>query len=212
MSSPAKQKTLVSEAPVKPAKTRAEQEAGGSRTRAGETLFAPEPKAVTRARCLLVTNLVSELHLSLKDRRCEVFPSIMRVKVPRAKAPLTPDVSVVYGRSEFEEDGGGDVLLNPLVVVEVLPEAREDEGIGRKFKAYRQLASLREYLVVAEDEVFVEHWVRQKDSRWVLADKRAGDTIELVSLTCSIGVDEVYKGVFELDDAGVPTPHPRNAS
>ena len=94
----------------------------------------------------------------------------MRVLVSQTGLYTYPDVTVVCGEALFQEDDPS-TLLNPTVIMEVLSPTTESYDRGKKFGHYRRLASLREYVLVAQDEVFVERYLRQGDI-WVLTDLR----------------------------------------
>jgi Uma2 family endonuclease len=99
---------------------------------------------------------------------------------------------VVRGEPEFADDQK-DTLLNPIVIVEVLSESTRDYDRGQKFQHYRALASLVEYLTVGQDEPHIEHWVRQPENRWLLAEfSGLGQSISLQSIGCVLPLAEVY--------------------
>ena len=123
----------------------------------------------SREHNLIVTNLVSELRLQLKGRPCEVYPSNMRVKVSATGLYTYPDVVVVCGEPTFEDESV-DTLLNPTLIIEVLSDSTEAYDRGGKFAHYRKLASLMEYVLIAQTKPHVEYYVRQPDNRWLLAE------------------------------------------
>jgi Uma2 family endonuclease len=149
----------------------------------------------SREHNLIVANVVGELRAALRHRPCEVYPSDMRLKVPAAGTYSYPDASALCGSAEFE-DAEVDTLLNPAVIVEVLSESTEDYDRGTKFKNYRSIPSFREYVVVSQTEVLVEHHVRQADGSWLMREHRAGERFELSALACDLAVDELYLKVF----------------
>jgi Uma2 family endonuclease len=107
----------------------------------------------------------------------------------------------VCGEREFL-DGELDTLLNPTTIVEVLSPTTESYDRGRKFGHYRQLASLREYVLVAQDEVRVERFTRQGDD-WVLSIFTSlDDTLRLTSIDCEIALREIYDKVEFTGEAG----------
>jgi len=120
----------------------------------------------SRKHGLIVTNLVAELRQQLKKKPCQVYSADMRLRVVPTGLYTYPDVIVVWGAAEFADDQQ-DTLLNPTVVIEVLPKSTEDYDRGRKFEHYRTLPSLTDYLAVAQDRPHVEHSYRQ-DSHWTL--------------------------------------------
>ncbi|MCP4701060.1 MAG: Uma2 family endonuclease [Gammaproteobacteria bacterium] len=142
---------------------------------------------------LIVGNLIRELGNQLKKRPCRVYPSDLRVQV--ADGYVYPDVTVVCGQPEFAED---DNLSNPDLIVEVLSPSTEDYDLGGKFARYRQLASLREYLLVAQDKAAIMHYARQDGNRWLLTewtDIKA--VLELPGIKCTLALRDVYDKVFE---------------
>jgi Uma2 family endonuclease len=109
-------------------------------------------------------------------------------------------VVVVWGEPEFL-DAAVDTLLNPTVLVEVLSPSTEDYDRGTKFKHYRQLPSLREYLMASQSEPHAEHFVRKGDDRWefTVTTGPAGE-IALSSLGCRLNLADIYRKVtFETD-------------
>lgn len=149
----------------------------------------------TREHNLLVANVMSELRNALRKKSCEVYPSDMRTKVPTTGLCTYPDAIVVCGKPEFEDEVH-DTLVNPKVLIEVLSDSSESYDRGKKFEQYRSIEGLAEYVLVAQDRVFVEHFNRQPDGSWLLREARAGGRITLPSLECTIEVDEIYLKVF----------------
>ncbi len=149
----------------------------------------------SRRHNLIVTNLVRELSGLLRSRPCEVYPSDMRVKVSRTGLYTYPDVTVVCGEPRFEDEQV-DILLNPTLIIEVLSDSTEDYDRGRKFAHYRQIESLKEYLLVAQDEPHVERYRRQDEHQWLLWETSQPDaSVELASIRCEVTLHEIYAKV-----------------
>jgi Uma2 family endonuclease len=77
-----------------------------------------------------------------------------------------PDISVVCVEQQFE-DAHFDTLLNPQLIIEVLSDSTESYDRGRKFAHYRNIDSLREYVLVYQNECRVERFSRQDDGNWL---------------------------------------------
>jgi Uma2 family endonuclease len=148
----------------------------------------------SEAHNLIVTNVVALLWNGLRGRPCRTYPSDMRVKIPATGLYTYPDASVVCGPSDFE-DGEHDTLLNPKLLVEVLSPSTEAYDRGKKLAHYRTIDSLREVLLIAQDEALVDHYVRQSDGAWLLRSMPAGKAVELSSIGCSLAVDDLYLNV-----------------
>lgn len=144
---------------------------------------------------LIVTNLVREISLQFKGRLCKVYASDLRVKVSPVGLYTYPDVVALCGEPQFD-DAHRDTLLNPTIVIEVLSPSTEAYDRGDKSAHYRQLASLEEYLLVSQEKVHVEHYMRRPDQHWLLSEA-AGmkDAIELPSVQCVLALSEIYDKV-----------------
>jgi len=172
-----------------------------ARERAAETkseyfegeLFAMS--GASPAHVLIVTNVVSELRQQLRARNCRVYSTDLRVKVSATGLYTYPDVIVVCGEARFEDEQR-DTLVNPALIVEVLSKSTQDYDRGAKFEQYRTIESFNEYVLIAQDKPHVEHFLRQADGRWLLAEtNRLGDRIELESIGAHLAVADVYEKV-----------------
>ncbi|MEA3416681.1 MAG: Uma2 family endonuclease [Thermodesulfobacteriota bacterium] len=144
---------------------------------------------------LIVTNVVSELRSQLKTRPCTVYSTDLRLKVNATGLYTYPDVIVVCGEPQFDDDHK-DTLLNPTLIVEALSESTKDYDRGGKFEQYRMIESFVEYVLIAQNKRHVEHFVRQADNRWLLSEtNRPEDTLELSSIACNLMLTEVYDKV-----------------
>ncbi|MGE5154196.1 MAG: Uma2 family endonuclease, partial [Bdellovibrio bacteriovorus] len=143
----------------------------------------------------IVANIVGELRAQMKGRPCQVYANDMKVVIRTANAGKYPDLVAFCGEPELL-DGRRDVLLNPSLIVEVLSDSTEAYDRGAKFALYRQIPSLREYLLVSQGRVLVELYSRDEDGRWLLSDYRAmTDRVPLPSLGCTLALAEVYDKV-----------------
>lgn len=148
----------------------------------------------SRKHNLITAHIVGEFYIQLRDRACEVYPSDMRVKVSAAGLYTYPDVIVVCDEPRFD-DTHFDTLLNPTVLIEVLSPSTEDYDRGDKFAAYQKLDSLCEYVLISQDSVCVEHYLRQ-DQEWHLTEFRSvSDVFYLVSIDCELSLQAIYAKV-----------------
>jgi Uma2 family endonuclease len=143
----------------------------------------------------IVVNIASELRAQMKGRPCQVYANDLKVRIRPADAGKYPDLIALCGEHQFQ-DGRRDVLLNPSLIVEVLSDSTEAYDRGKKFAIYRQIPSLREYLLVSQHQVQVELFSRGDDGRWTLSDYSAlTDSVPLPSVGCTLSLAEVYDKV-----------------
>jgi len=143
----------------------------------------------------IVSNLVAELSRQLNNRDCNVYSNDLRLAVSQAGLYAYPDVMVVCGEEQVA-DRHDDMLLNPTLLIEVLSKSTKNYDRGQKFESYRKLASLREYLTVAQDKIQVEQWMRQPDDRWMLKEYFESDArIALLSTGVELQLSDIYRKI-----------------
>ncbi|MBS1797498.1 MAG: Uma2 family endonuclease [Acidobacteria bacterium] len=148
----------------------------------------------------ITTNLSGLVWQHLKGKDCESYSNDMRVFVPRTGLYTYPDLVVVGGEPRFQDEVF-DTLLNPVLLIEVLSESTESYDRGRKFQHYRSIESLREYVLVAQDEARIEKYVRHGDGFWLLSEAVGLDAeIEFASIECRIPLAEVYDKIDFSED------------
>jgi Uma2 family endonuclease len=150
----------------------------------------------SRAHNLICVNLSRRISNQLDGKNCEVYASDMRVKIS-ARQYVYPDVIVVCGEAKLSDDKF-DNLLNPTIIIEVLSDSTEAYDRGTKFKNYRKLDSLQEYILIAQDKPSIERFVRQPNGTWnISANDTEGleSSVELTSIGCTLHLTEVYEHV-----------------
>jgi len=150
----------------------------------------------------IAVNLTRDLATQLRGRPCDNFDDNIRVKVSPTGAYFYPDATALCGEPEFVGEGAIKMLVNPSVVVEILSESTAAFDRGDKFEHYRRIPSLQEYVLIAQDRMFVERHVRAGHF-WVLAEfSRPDDLVELASVACTLRVGDLYERVrFPADGA-----------
>jgi len=144
---------------------------------------------------LIAANLIGELRTKLKGGPCKLFTSDLRLKVEATGLCTYPDVSVVCGPLQFAA-GTDDTVVNPTLLIEVLSDSTEAYDRGEKFQHYRQMPSLKEYLLVSQRLPRIEHFLRRPNEEWALRTAEGKDaTLTLPSLEVTIELSEVFAGV-----------------
>jgi Uma2 family endonuclease len=155
----------------------------------------------------IVFSIAGELYPQLRDSSCEAFINDMRVKIAETGDYTYPDVVVACGDLQFE-DAEVDTLLTPTVIIEVLSPSTERYDRGTKWTSYRQLPTLQEYLLVAQDRPSIEHYVRD-ETGWRFSEVTDLDgTVTLPSIGCELRLREIYRraGIAGMDGARAARP------
>jgi len=151
----------------------------------------------SRSHNLIAGNAFAVLHQQLRGRGCEVYTNDMRVLAPAADLLTYPDVLVVCGDPQLADEEL-DTLLNPTLIIEVLSPSTESYDRGRKFASYRTIPSFVEYLLLAQDRVSAEHFVKQQNGGWLLTEaNRFEDVLDLPSIGCTLAMRDTYDRVSQ---------------
>src|SRR5262249_47526902 len=130
---------------------------------------------------------------------CEILPTDMRIKVPKALPYRYADLVVVCGEPVIEDMQCLEVLVNPLIIFEVLSASTEAYDRGIKFFEYQSIASVQEYVLVAHDCPHITDYVRQENGQWLRSDFHGmAEHLLLSTLDCAIPAVEIYRQVLPL--------------
>ena len=144
----------------------------------------------------LSVSVSAELRAVLRSRRCSVLSSDQRLAFPPGARYVYPDVTAICDPPEFQI-GTHDVLTNPAILVEILSSSTAEYDRGLKWSGYQTIASLTDYLLVAQAEVRIEHYRRNADGSWTYRTAGPGGHLVLTG-GGELAVDAIYAGVFEL--------------
>jgi Uma2 family endonuclease len=153
---------------------------------------------------LIAGNLYRELSSQMRERACTAYAADLRVKVSPTGMYTYPDIVALCEKPELEDEQL-DTLLNPAVIIEVLSDSTEAYDRGKKFAHYRRIDSLREYVLVSQNEIRIEYFVRAAD-RWILSEVSGPDAVlHLESIDCHVPVSTIYEKV-EFDAELIKSP------
>jgi Uma2 family endonuclease len=148
----------------------------------------------------IVVNLAVALGNALRGGPCTTLVNDMRVKVPKTVMYTYPDVVIVCDEPALE-DTHLDTLLNPTILIEVLSPSTERYDRGDKWAHFRQLESLRMYVLVAQDRARVETFVR-RGGEWVYGEAVGEEAVlHLEPAGCSVPLSAIYERV-EMREGG----------
>ena len=128
----------------------------------------------SREHNLIVGDTNASLIAAPRPRPCETYTSDMRVAIPARSAYTYPDLVVICDEPQFT-DAEVDTLLNPALIAEVISPSTERHDRTRKFALYRALPSLREYLLIAQDEYRVDYYRRTAEGGWFIGEATGRD-------------------------------------
>jgi Uma2 family endonuclease len=148
-------------------------------------------------------NIAEIVTRQLRGTRCRPFSSDMRVRcipvAPQAVAKqglfAYPDFMVMCGEPVYHDEHH-DVLVNPVLIVEVLSPSTEAYDRDEKFRRYRELVSFTDYVLVSQDRYCVEHHTKAADGSWAITrETDLSKAVSVDSIRCTIPLTDVYEWV-----------------
>jgi Uma2 family endonuclease len=151
---------------------------------------------VSREHDLIAAQLYLLVGQQLRGRHCRWHTSDMRVLVEASGVYTYPDLSVTCEEPRYA-DSHVDTLLNPTLIVEILSPTTELYDRGKKVTLYRAMPSVREVLLVAQDEYEIDWYRRQSENHWDWFHFAGLDaSVELTSIGCTLTLREIYENVL----------------
>jgi Uma2 family endonuclease len=155
-----------------------------------------------RTRSLLATNLIISIGSRIHGQKNEIYTGSMRVQI-NANRFSYPDVVIVNTKPIFA-DSRADVLQNPTIVLEIYSKNTNSVDKSEKLESYLAMDSIREYVLIKEDEMRVEHYAKQNAKQWIYRIYNERDeVVGLDSINCKVSVTEIYSQI-SFEGAGKP--------
>jgi len=148
----------------------------------------------TREHGFLIDRARDAIKATLGARGCAMIGSEIRLRTPSGKGAY-PDGYVVCGPVVWDQEDR-DAVTNPTLVLEVLSETTEGYDREEKFKHYRSVPSLQEYVLVSCRQPLIETHVRNSDGTWSTTFAGPGEILQLHSIDARLSVDELYAGML----------------
>ncbi len=138
-------------------------------------------------------NCVMALRQGLRGSGCRVFDENVRLGIEQDKQFTYPDVMVTCHPDDQRETR---IARHPSLVIEVLSASTEAHDRGWKFQQYQLLPELRQYVLVSQNKILVESYLRSSDNEWVLTTlRKLTDELPLPSLNLQLSVATIYDEV-----------------
>lgn len=126
---------------------------------------------------------------------CKFFGSDFRVHIPTNTLYTYPDFTIVC-RDNLSSIIHTDNLTAPSVIIEILSKSTADYDRGSKFSFYREISSLKEYILIDSTKISVEIFTKQEDNRWILSEfKQLTNSFFISTIGLTLQLKEVYEDV-----------------
>lgn len=148
---------------------------------------------------LIESNLRGVLHNFLKGKTCREFGSNLRVHIPENTLYTYPDILMLCDEPDFVDDEF-DTITNPSILIEILSPSTANYDRGAKFELYRDIATLKEYMLIDSKTIHIVVYARNIDNTWTLSEtKDLNDNVQLPSIDFTLKVADIYEGIDKVN-------------
>ncbi|HVZ97997.1 MAG TPA: Uma2 family endonuclease [Chitinophagaceae bacterium] len=143
----------------------------------------------------IFSNLFGGLSVRLKKKKCRPYGSDMRVHIPENTLFTYPDISIICGEPVTLNNDDYNVL-NPYVIIEILSPSTKNYDRGEKFKLYRDISTLKEYILIDSESIHIEVFRINETHHWELEEYNSlEEQLYIKAINESIPIAETYEGV-----------------
>jgi len=143
----------------------------------------------------IASNLLVALKLQLKGKPYRIFVTDQRLWIRDRNLYTYPDVMVIEKPLQLQT-GRTDTVMNPCFIAEVLSKSTQDYDHGEKFSAYRTIDSFREYLLIDQYSIHIEHYVKTAANQWLLSEyDDPNTTLSLSAFEAQIEIIALYENI-----------------
>lgn len=143
----------------------------------------------------IFSNLFGELYSALKGKPCTPFGSDLRIHIPENSLFTYPDISIICGDFTPSKPDKDTAIL-PQIIIEILSPSTKNYDRGDKFKLYRDIPLLEEYILIDSETISIESFRIKSNRRWELEEyKKLSDTLNIEFLKLTIPLTDIYQGI-----------------
>ncbi|WP_088239575.1 Uma2 family endonuclease [Calothrix rhizosoleniae] len=140
----------------------------------------------------IALNLATSLDRFLTEKGCDIYIADVKVQIASLNSYHYPDIVVTCDSRDKQSN---EWVEYPCLIVEVLSPSTEAFDRGNKFNRYRQLSTLKEYVLIQSTEISVDCFRQNEQGLWVYYHYTAKEILTLESLGFSISIEDLYRRV-----------------
>ena len=143
----------------------------------------------------IFSNVFIEIGNKLKGKPCRPYGSDKRMNIPENTLFTYPDISI-YCNGLIHSIVDEDTSILPTVIIEILSPSTKNYDRGKKFNLYKDIPSLKEYIMIDSESISVEAYYINEEKNWVLNQhKEISNRLTLISLGFDIALSDIYDHV-----------------
>lgn len=140
-------------------------------------------------------NLCAHLKFGLRKQNYRVFINDVKLYIPEYNIYTYPDLMIIADEP-INQENSDTTIINPLLIIEVLSSSTQEYDRGKKFKYYRSIPELQEYILIDQYQYEIEQFAKNKEGKWVLTEyENEQNILKLESINWEISLTDIYEKV-----------------
>lgn len=141
---------------------------------------------------IIFRNVFGGLAYHLKGRTCQPYGSDLKIHIPQNSLYTYPDISIICKDLTTLKN---DIAGEPSVIIEILSASTKNYDRGDKFKLYRDIPTLKEYILIDSESVTIEAFRINESGHWELEEyKDRSETLSIPTISLTFPLTEIYEG------------------
>lgn len=143
----------------------------------------------------ITINFCRAFPLTIGDRDYYIYINDVKLWIPDYRFYTYPDLMIIEGKPIYQSENK-NIVTNPKIIIEVLSDSTQNYDKTEKFRAYRSLPSLQEYILIAQSSYYVEQYIKQTEQQWLFnVIEGKNNHLSLASIDFSILFSSIYQRI-----------------
>ena len=143
----------------------------------------------------IFSSLFFEIASKLKGKACRPYGGDMRMQIPQNDLFTYPDISI-YCNGVKASEVDDETFIEPTAIIEILSPSTKNYDRGHKFDLYKDVPSLKEYILIDSESVFIEAFHTDYNRNWeVIEYNELSDSLKFVSMGFEVSLKDIYNHV-----------------
>ncbi len=143
----------------------------------------------------IAINFCRAFPLNINNQDYYIYINDVKLWIPDYRFYTYPDLMIIEGEPIYQSDNN-TIVTNPKVIIEILSDLTQNYDRTEKFRAYRSLSSLQEYLLISQSSYYVEQFTKQDDQQWLFkAIEGENNCLSLTTIDFNISFNNLYQRI-----------------
>lgn len=143
----------------------------------------------------LAINFCRAFPLTINDQDYYIYINDVKLWIQDYRLYTYPDLMIIEGQPIYQSDNS-TVVTNPKIIIEILSNSTQNYDRTEKFRAYRSLSSLQEYILISQSSYYLEQFIKQDDQQWLFrAIEGETNALSLATIDFSISLINLYQRI-----------------